>query len=86
MKISLNQRIQYLSESFHKGELTLTDYRELRREEFEHLNSDAQKHPPSRDKHRESGASSVLAKKILIATLLSVALLLVTVILARWLF
>lgn len=86
MKICLNQRMQYLSKSFHKGELTLADYRELRREEFEHLNSAPQKHHSSKHAMPKMDFSSKLAKKVIVLTLLSISLLILTVILVRFLF
>lgn len=80
MKICLHPRIQMLSKSFHKGELSLADYRELRRAEFEQLNSAS----PKNDK-RENACSSLPVKRVILVTLVSVALLFATVILARFL-
>jgi hypothetical protein len=88
MKIWLNQRIQYLSQSFHKGELSLSDYRSLRREEFEHLNNLSNGHD---SRHAPSIINKLIpAKQVLkragIATLLAVSLLILTVMLVRFLF
>lgn len=80
MKICLHPRIQMLSKSFHKGELSLADYRELRRAEFELLNSDSPHHV-----NKETDRSRLPLRRVLIATLVSVALLFVTVMLARYL-
>lgn len=79
MKIHLHTKIHALNESFHKGELSLTEYRELRRKELDILNDTSQaKH---NKKHR---VSAEIIKRVLSNTLLVVGLVLVTVLIAKY--
>lgn len=81
MKICMHPKIHALSESFHKGELSLTDYRSLRRKELEVLNSASQKTKSSEHK----SYSSALVKRVFSTTLLAICLVVVTVMLAKYL-
>jgi len=78
MKISLNRKISELNEDFHNGDLSLTDYRDQRRKELEALNSGSE---PSVQQtvHLSKG----VVKRIVFGTCCAVALLFVTVMIAK---
>lgn len=79
MKISINQKISALSEDFHNGDLSLTDYRVERRKALEALGrSDFS---PKQTKASSKG----LIKRVFYGTCCAVLLILVTVIVAKFL-
>jgi len=80
MKIFLNQRISTLSDAFHKGDLSLTDYREQRRKALEDLNQVSEQ--PLR---KTTGHSKVLIRRVLVGTLAVISLIFATVMLAKFL-
>jgi len=80
MKIFLNERISMLSETFHRGDLSLTDYREQRRKELEALNQTSDQ--PLKN---TNGHSKVIIKRVLVGTLVAISLIFTTVMLAKFL-
>jgi len=79
MKISLNRKISELNEAFHNGDISLTDYRFQRRKEFELINSSTEP-PPKQTTH----ISKAVVKRVVLGTCLAVALLFVTVMIAKF--
>jgi len=78
MKISLNRKISELNEDFHNGDLSLTDYRDQRRKEIEALNSSSD--PSVQQTER---LSKGVVKRVVFGTCCAVALLFVTVMIAK---
>ena len=79
MKISLNRKISELNDEFHNGDLSLTDYRVKRREELEALNSSSE--PTLQQTTRISKGT---VKRVVLGTCCVVALLFVTVMIAKF--
>lgn len=80
MKITLNEKLSKLSAKFHKGELSLTDYRFKRRQEIEALNKG-----DDGVTKRASHLSKAIVLRIVIGTTFAISLLLVTVMTAKYL-
>jgi hypothetical protein len=79
MKISLNRKISELNDEFHNGDLSLTDYRVKRRKELEALNSSSE--PQLKHTTRLSKGP---IKPVVLGTCYAVALLFVTVMIAKF--
>lgn len=79
MKISLNRKIAELSEEFHNGDLSLTDYRIERRKQLEALNSSSE--PQLK---QTTQISKRMIKRVVLGTCWAVALLFVTVMIAKF--
>lgn len=80
MKSHLHKRIHDLSEAFHKGELELKEYRELRREELDALNDQSK---PSVIANNNV-LSGIVNKRVFSATLTAIGLIFLTVIVAKF--
>tara|TARA_B100000446_G_scaffold177850_1_gene191107 strand:+ start:446 stop:694 length:249 start_codon:yes stop_codon:yes gene_type:complete len=80
MKTHLHKKIHEISESFHKGDLSLADYRELRRKELDRLQE--QSMPGKRPKRKLF--SSFIVKRVFLATFSAICLILMTVIVAKF--
>jgi len=78
MKISLNRKISELNDDFHNGDLSLTDYRVKRRKELEALNDSSES--PTKQK---PSLSKGVVKRVVFGTCCAVALLFVTVMIAK---
>lgn len=79
MKTHLHKRIHELSELFHNGDLSLTDYRELRRKELDSLQDQSMLSQSPSDKV----FSGFIVKKVFAATVAAICLILITVMIAK---
>lgn len=76
MKILLNNKLSLLCGAFHRGDITLIDYREQRRRILEQLGYEPEE---------SAVTTSPVFKHVVTGTLVIVLLLVVTVILVRYL-
>ena len=80
MKISLNRKISELNDDFHNGDLSLSDYRDQRRKELDALNN-----KPEPEINKAGHHSKQLVKRVIVGTSCAIALLFVTVMIAKFL-
>jgi len=75
MKTNLNQELSVLCRAFHRGDITLTVYREQRRKILEQLGAESEQH---------TATTSPVLKRVITGTLVIVSLLAGTVVLVKY--